>query len=102
MFHFTRRQVLGIVIVSLCGLLLVYIGDYGVVRYQFLSGRSPFGQVTVQPFYEIHQKNGKIDFQTGELENNVCVRSLFPHMGHSPCWYLSWHKQKLELKESAI
>jgi hypothetical protein len=75
-------------------LTIVYAGDYCVVRYRILKGRYPFGQVVVQPFYAIHQKNGKIEYQMGDPETDACVRSIFPHMGYTPCWYLSRHTDK--------
>lgn len=77
------------------GLLVVlYVGDYCAVRYRIPYGRDPFGQVTVQPVYVIHEKNGKIEYQFADPEVDACVRSLFPHMGYSPCWYLSRHTEK--------
>jgi hypothetical protein len=81
-----------IVLVTMLG--VVYAGDYCVVRYRVPNDRYPFAQVVVQPFYVIHQKNGKIDYERGEPENDQCIRSLFPHMGYAPCWYLSRHTEK--------
>jgi hypothetical protein len=81
--------------VLLVGLLVVlYVGDYCAVRYKIPYGRDPFGQVTVQPVYVIHEKNGKIEYQFAAPEIDACVHSLFPHMGYSPCWYLSRHTEK--------
>lgn len=73
---------------------IVYVGDFCVVRYKIPHDRDPFGQVTVQPVYVIHEKNGKIEYQFADPEVDACVRSLFPHMGYSPCWYLSRHTEK--------
>ena len=73
---------------------MVYAGDYCLVRYRIRSSRNPFGQVTVQPVYVIHEKNGKIEYQFADPETDVCLHSLFPHMGYSPCWYLSRHTEK--------
>jgi hypothetical protein len=80
--------------IALALFAIVYASDYCVVRARIPKGRYPFGQVVVQPFYAIHQKNGKIDYQMGDPETDACVRSLFPHMGYSPCWYLSRHSEK--------
>jgi hypothetical protein len=89
-----QRRILQAFAVSLFLLATVYTGDYCVVRYRIPGGRNAFGQVTVQPLYVIHQKNGKIDYEMGDPETDVCVRSLFPHMGYSPCWYLSRHTER--------
>jgi hypothetical protein len=89
-----KRIVLRATIVLLTVLGIVYVVDYCVVRYRIPRGRYPFAQVVVQPFYAIHQKNGKIDYETADPENDQCVRSIFPHMGYAPCWYLSRHTEK--------
>jgi hypothetical protein len=89
-----KRRLLQAFVVSLILLAMVYAGDYSVVRYRVPYGRPPFGQVTIQPLYVIHQKNGKIDYEMGDPEIDVCVRSIFPHMGYSPCWYLSRHTDR--------
>jgi hypothetical protein len=89
-----QRGFLRIVAVLLVLLATIYAGDYCVVRYRIPHGRYPFGQVTVQPLYVIHQKNGKVDYEMGDLETDVCIRSLFPHMDYSPCWYLSRHTER--------
>jgi hypothetical protein len=89
-----QRKLFRGVAVLLVLLAMVYAGDYCVVRYRIPRGRYPFGQVAVQPLYVIHQKNGKIVYEMGDPETDACVRSLFPHMGYSPCWYLSRHAEK--------
>ena len=67
---------------------VVFLGDYLAVR--FPGSRNPFGSVDVQPYYAIHLKNKKTEFDFNvPTETNVCVRSLFPHMGYPPCWYAS-------------
>jgi hypothetical protein len=89
-----RRWLLSVILVWLALLAIVYVGDYCVVRYKLPHGRNPFGQVTVQPVYVIHEKSGKIEYQFADPETDACVRSLFPHMGYSPCWYLKRHTEK--------
>ena len=66
----------------------VFLGDYLAVR--FPGSRNPFGSVDVQPYYAIHLKNKKTEFDFDvPPQTNVCVRSLFPHLGYPPCWYAS-------------
>jgi hypothetical protein len=31
----------------------------------------------------------------GDPQTELCVRSLFPHLGHSPCWYVSRRTVKI-------
>jgi len=89
-----NRRFLRAVLISFGLLAIVYAGDYCAVRYRIPPSRNPFGQVTVQPVYVIHEKNGKLEYQFADPETDVCVHSLFPHMGYSPCWYLSRHSEK--------
>lgn len=71
----------------------VYLGDYLAVR--FPGSRSPFGSVNVQPYYAIHLKNKKTEFDFNvPPQTEVCVRSLFPHLGYPPCWYAMRQTQK--------
>jgi hypothetical protein len=47
------------------------------------------GTVNVQTSYAVKQKDGKVEYYFNPPENQTCVRSLFPHMGYPPCWYLA-------------
>lgn len=71
-----------------------YAVDYLVVRFKISDGRDPFSTVTIQPYYAIHQKNGRTEYDYAPPENQVCVRSLFPHFGYSPCWYVKRHTDR--------
>ena len=73
---------------------LVYAGDYLSLRSRLSGNHQPFGNVAVQSEYVIHEKNGKTEYQFPPPENQVCVESLFPHLGYSPCWYLRRHAEK--------
>lgn len=74
--------------------VLVYAGDYLSVRYRIPHQREPFGSVAIQPYYAIHEKNGKTEYDFAPPETQPCVRSLFPHFGYSPCWYVQRHTEK--------
>lgn len=81
-----------IAVLVFCALL--YAGDYAAVRYHIPRSRDPFGTVEVQPYYAVPLKGGKTEFIFQKPENQVCVRSLFPHLGHNPCWYVRRHRDK--------
>lgn len=70
---------------------LVYAGDYLSVRFRIAKGNA-FAAVQVQRYYSVMKKDGKPDFYFDQPQNQTCVRSLFPHLGYTPCWYLSRHK----------
>lgn len=89
------KRKLAIAVLSLAAIfLLVYAGDYAVLRYRIAKNRNPFGSVTVYPYYAVEEKNHKTEFVPENAETDTCVRSLFPHLGYSPCWYLSRHTEK--------
>jgi hypothetical protein len=74
---------------AILALTAFYVGDYAVAK------SSPLGSVVVHPFYAIHQKSGKVEFDYSvPPETESCVASLLPHFGNNPCWYVTKHKSK--------
>ena len=57
------------------------------------------GSVQVRPFYAIHQKSGRIEFDYNvPVETQTCVASALPHLGSNPCWYVKSHPtRKIEI-----
>ena len=78
---------------AIVSLAAVYLGDYAVAR------NKPLGSVQIQPYYAIHEKNGKTEFDySAPPEIQSCIASLFPHLDHAPCWYVNKHKtRKIEI-----
>jgi hypothetical protein len=83
---------IALIVVALFALL--YVGDYASVRFRIPRSRNPYEVVQVRPYYAVRQKDGKPEFYFLDPENQVCVHSLFPHLGYNPCWYVSRHTQK--------
>ena len=73
---------------------LAWICDYLVLRIRIATNHEAFGAVTVDPLYAVPQKGNKTQYMMGDPTNQECVHSLFPHLGDSPCWYLSRHTQQ--------
>jgi hypothetical protein len=82
------------IVAALALVALVYAGDYLSVRFRIPRGRNPFGSVTVQVSYSVMKKDGKPDYYFQPPQAETCVRSLFPHLGYTPCWYLNRHKNQ--------
>jgi len=86
-----------LLLLALGGMVLLAASLYGVddlsLRYRIPKNREPFGSVTVEPVYVIHEKNGKTEYQFAPASDQPCVRSLVPHFGYSPCWYVQRHTQ---------
>ena len=72
------------------GLGVLYGGDYLVLRLR----RDSTGSVTVRRYYAIQEKANRTEYVFDKEENQTCVRSLFPHLGDPPCWYLSRHAEQ--------
>ena len=90
-----KSPIPAIAIVLLFLLALAYLGDYCSLHFQIPHGRPQFAQVTVTSMYAIHVKNGKIQYEPGDQEIDICVNSLFPHFGNTPCWYLRRHTDRI-------
>ena len=74
---------------AILSLTALYLGDYAVAKSK------PLGSVVVRPFYAIHQKSGKVEFDYSvPPETESCVASVLPHLGSNPCWYVTKHTTK--------
>lgn len=69
---------------------LLWIGDWISFRYRLSKGTpgNPLQTVRVQPTYAIPHKDGRAEYVFGEPQDITCVRSIFPHGGDPPCWYV--------------
>jgi hypothetical protein len=82
-----------ILVILTLALAVLYLCDYLSVRYR-VPNRDPFGSVTIEHYYAVHEKSGKTEFIFQNPETQKCVRSLFPHLGLLPCWYGNWKREK--------
>lgn len=73
--------------------LIGYAVDSVVFRYRVSANRQPFGEITVNSYDAVQQKNGKTEFIFNPPEAQTCVNALFPHDGFVPCWYLQRHTE---------
>jgi hypothetical protein len=81
-----RRVALAIVVLS----AVLYVGDYLSVRFKIAkkTAGDPLDSMKIQRTYVIPHKDGRAEIIFGEPETQMCVHSLFPHLGYTPCWYL--------------
>jgi hypothetical protein len=79
----TGSMVLGIAAV-------LYLGDGLILRLR----SQPYETVTVQHYFAIAQKTGKVQLQFDRTYDQPCAKSLFPHAGRPPCWYLKRHTEQ--------
>lgn len=74
--------------------VLVYVVDDLAVRYRLTKSRAD-ALDEVSMYYATRLKNRSIEIFYNRPVTETCVRSLFPHLGHPPCWYLRRHPVKL-------
>ncbi len=74
--------------IALLLLLTLYAGDYLSLKYRIPGNRAQFGSVQTRTSYAVTQKSKKTEYYFNPPENETCVHSLFPQLGHNPCWYV--------------
>jgi hypothetical protein len=88
--------------IAVLGFAALFAGDYLSARYRIPGNRQTLGSVQVQTSYAVRLKNGRIEYTLGDSYTQTCVRSLFPQLGYTPCWYLSRHpKVTIEVSRKA-
>ena len=69
---------------------LLYGGDYAI----FLLRHSPTSTITVRRYLAVQEKANRVEYVFNGEQNQTCVRSLVPHLGSPPCWYLRHHTEQ--------
>jgi hypothetical protein len=70
-------------------LTLLYVADELALRYRLRRGAA-LEAVVVYPAALL--KNGKLEIFRGQPEIEQCARSMFPHAGYNPCWWVRRHR----------
>jgi hypothetical protein len=83
-----------VALIALLALAGLYAGDFFSARYRIPGNRQTLGSVQVQTTFAVRLKDGRIEYMLGDTDTETCVRSLFPQLGYTPCWYLSRHPKK--------
>jgi hypothetical protein len=74
--------------IGVLGLLVaLYLGDYLRIRFRVAYPKSGGAFGTVTTYYSTTLKSGKTEVFFDQPQAETCVNSLFPHIGHRPCWY---------------
>ena len=83
---FALRGLLGLLVL----IAILWIADYTSFRYRLSKGTpgDPLASIRIQPTYAIPHKDGRAEYVFGEPQMITCARSIFPHAGDPPCWYL--------------
>lgn len=74
--------------------LVVYLADLAWLQIRIARKQNAYDTVTVEVVDQIPQKGNKAEYVPETPQPQTCVRSLFPHSGNEPCWYLRGHAQQ--------
>jgi hypothetical protein len=77
-------------LVLLAFLVLLYAGDWAVVRVR-LSHGTAYRTVAVNQFLASPLKGNKVEYDWTGTVDQTCTRSIFPQAGNSACWWLERH-----------
>ncbi len=75
------------------GVILLYAVDYAMLHFRVARNQG-YDSVQVDIVYQIPQKGNKAEYVAADPQAQTCVRSIFPHLGFQPCWYLRRHQQQ--------
>ncbi len=69
---------------------ILWVGDWIWFQYRLSKHTTgdPLQSMRIEPTYAIPHKDGRAEYVFGEPETVACARSIFPHGGDPPCWYL--------------
>lgn len=83
---FGLRGLFGVLVL----IALIWIGDWISFRYRLSKGTpgDPTETMQIRTSYAIPHKDGRAEYVFGEPQTVTCARSIFPHGGDPPCWYL--------------
>ena len=81
--------------ILLIAAVVVWLADWALFRVKLTRAKA-FDTVVVEQFLGTALKGNKTEYDyVGKAPVN-CARSLFPHGGASPCWWLRRHTTQWE------
>jgi hypothetical protein len=89
------QKILRSVVVTICLIGLLYVGDWAVMRVRMSHGTA-YGTVMVNQLLATPLKGNKVEYDLVGTVQQTCSRSLFPQMGDPACWWLERHPTQWE------
>ncbi|HEX5424833.1 MAG TPA: hypothetical protein VFW94_14895 [Candidatus Acidoferrales bacterium] len=85
-FQIALRGLFGVIVL----IAVLWIADWISFQHRLSKHKAgdPLQTMRIQPTYAIPHKDGRVEYVFGEPQNVMCARSIFPHGGDPPCWYL--------------
>lgn len=76
------------------GLIALVVAVF-VVDYVQLKARGAAGIGTIPLTVGTALKDGRVQIFTRDDQSESCVRSIFPHFGLNPCWYVKQNSTQI-------
>ena len=89
-----KRKLFGALFFLVALVVLIYATDFAIMQFRIAKGIGAYGTFTVRSYYAIAKKANKVEYDYIGTEQETCTRSLFPHFGFNPCWYVSRHTER--------
>jgi hypothetical protein len=90
MLHNWKQLAVDTVLTLLAATLLVWAGDWAVWRIRVSHGGG-YDSVQVTELMLTPLKNRRLQADAQSTASQPCTRSIFPHAGADPCWWLRRH-----------
>ncbi len=71
----------------------LYMADYLFLRYHISANYAPLDAIHAPNAVPKEDQKTMLESDTTTADHE-CVHSLFPHMGQSPCWLLTWRTDR--------
>jgi hypothetical protein len=88
--RFGKKQLQDVLLWMLAAALLLWLGDWAVWRLRVWHGGG-YDTVQVSQFLLTPLKNHRVKADQQTTTDQPCTRSIFPHAGDDPCWWLRRH-----------
>jgi hypothetical protein len=90
-----KKQLQDALLWLLAAALLLWLGDWAVWRVRVWHGGG-YDTVQVSQFLLTPLKNHRVKADEQSTTNQPCTRSIFPHGGDDPCWWLRRHATEFQ------
>jgi hypothetical protein len=90
-----KKQIADALLWLFAAILLLWLGDWAVWRIRVHYGGG-YDTVQVDQFLLTPLKNHRMKADEQSTANQPCTRSIFPHNGDDPCWWLRRHADEFQ------
>jgi hypothetical protein len=90
-----KRQIADALLWLFAAVLLLWLGDWAVWRIRVHNG-SGYDTVQVNQILLTPLKNHRMKADEQSADAQPCTRSIFPHAGDDPCWWLRRHTDQFQ------